>query len=142
MSRHRKYALLDRVVKATTDSGWNVLYTATIHEHPFRLQVYREDESYRVRIHIWHLTHGGGRKRPQNEYRIQITGTNRFEQTPGEKTLVLGWWEEIDVFAGFDVRKHTGTLGRSPSIQIREEYLRKAYINGFSPCDKGNQEIA
>jgi len=142
MSRHRKYALLDHVVKAITDSGWNVLYIATIHEHPFRLQVYREDESYRILIYIWYLTHGGGRKRPQNEYRIQITGTDHFEQVPGEKTLVLGWWEEAEVFAGFDVRKHTGTLGRSPSIQIREEHLRRAYISGFSPCDKGNQEIA
>jgi putative restriction endonuclease len=54
----------------------------------------------------------------------------------------LGWWEEAGVFAGFDVRKHTGILGSSPSLQIRERYLRAAYVNGFSPCDKGNQEIA
>ena len=142
MALHRKYDLLDHIVKAVTDSGWNVLYLASIDEHPFRLQIYREDESYRIRVYIWNLTHGGGRARPQDEYRIQITGTDYFEHTPDEKTLVLGWWEEVKVFAGFDVRKHLGTLGKSPSIQIREAYLRKAYINGFSPCDKGNQEVA
>ena len=142
MAPHRKYDLLDHIVKAVTDSGWNVLYLASIDEHPFRLQIYREDESYRIRVYIWNLTHGGGRARPQDEYRIQITGTDYFEHTPDEKTLVLGWWEEVKVFAGFDVRKHLGTLGKSPSIQIREAYLRKAYINGFSPCDKGNQEVA
>lgn len=46
------------------------------------------------------------------------------------------------MFAGFDYSKHTGILGFSPSIQIREEFLRKALINGVSPCDKGNNEIA
>ena len=142
MAPHRKYDLLDHIVKAVTDSGWNVLYLASIDEHPFRLQIYREDESYRIRVYIWNLTHGGGRARPQDEYRIQITGTDYFEHTPDEKTLVLGWREEVKVFAGFDVRKHLGTLGKSPSIQIREAYLRKAYVNGFSPCDKGNQEVA
>ena len=142
MAQHRKYDLLDHIVKAVTDSGWNALYLASIDEHPFRLQIYREDESYQVRIYIWNLTHGGGRARPKDEYRIQITGANYFEQTPNEKTLVLGWWEEVGVFAGFDVRKHTGVLGKSPSIQIRESFLRRAYIHGFSPCDKGNQELA
>lgn len=142
MAQHRKYDLLDQVVKAITDSGWNVIYLTSVAAHPFRMQIYREDESYRVRIYVWYLTHGGGKARPQNEYRIQITGTNHFEQEIGGKTLILGWWQEAGVFAGFDVRKHLGTLGKSPSIQIREEYLRKAYIHGFSPCDKGNEEIA
>jgi len=142
MTRHNKYDLIEHILRAITDSGWNVLYLASIDEHPFRLQIYNERESYRVRIYIWHMTHGGGPARPKNEYRIQITGTDHFEQIPGEKTLILGWWSEVDVFAGFDVRKHAGRLGASPSIQIREEYLRKAYINGFSPCDKGNEEVA
>jgi putative restriction endonuclease len=142
MARHNKYDLLNQIVQAITDSGWNVLYLANIDEHPFRLQIYRGDESYRVRIYIWHLTHGGGKARPKNEYRIQITGTDHFDLSTGEKTLVLGWWKEAEVFAGFDVRKHLGKLGFSPSFQIREEALRSAYINIFTPCDKGNNEIA
>lgn len=142
MARHNKYDLLDQIVKAISDSGWNVLYVGSTDEHPFRLQIYREDESYRVRVYIWHMTHGGGKARPKNEYRIQITGTDHFDVSAGEKTLILGWWKEAEVFAGFDVRKRLGKLGFSPSIQIREESLREAYVNGFSPCDKGNKEIA
>jgi putative restriction endonuclease len=142
MAHHNKYDLLEQIVKAVTDSGWNILYLGSIDEHPFRLQIYREETSYRVKIYIWHLTHGGGRKRPEHEYRIQITGTDHFELSPAEKTLVLGWWKETEVFAGFDVRKHLGKLGQSPSIQIREESLHDAYVNGFSPCDKGNNEVA
>ncbi len=142
MAKHRKYDLLDIIVQSVNDSGWNVLYVSDISDHPFLLKIYKNDESYLLRIYIWHLTHGGGAARPKDEYRIQITGADHFEQKAGEKTLILGWWDEVGVFAGFDYTKHTGKLGFSPSIQIREEFLRKALLNGFSPCDKGNNEIA
>jgi putative restriction endonuclease len=142
MARHNKYDLLNQVVNAVVESGWNVLFLAGPDEHPFNLQIYRNDESYKLTVYVWHLTHGGGTARPHNEYRIQITGVDQFETSRATKTLILGWWQEIEVFAGFDVRKHSGKLGRSPSIQIREESLREAYLSGFSPCDKGNQEVA
>ena len=142
MAKHRKYDLLDVIVQSIYDSGWNVLYVDNISSHPFLLKIYNNEESYLLRIYIWNLTHGGGAARPKDEYRIQITGTDHFEQQVGEKTLILGWWSDVGVFASFDYSKHTGKLGFSPSIQIREEYLRKALINGFSPCDKGNNEIA
>lgn len=142
MARHRKYDLLDIIVQSINDSGWNVLYVGNISEHPFLLKIYKNEESFLLRIYIWHLTHGGGAARPKDEYRIQITGTNQFEQRPGEKTLILGWWDAVGVFAGFDYSKHRAKLGFSPSMQIREEFLRKALLNGFSPCDKGNGEIA
>ncbi|MBF2085322.1 HNH endonuclease [Thermoleptolyngbya sp. C42_A2020_037] len=140
----RKRALLDLVTRSILECRWNVLYLESPDNHPFRLQVYRDDESYRVRIYIWNLTHGGGSARPRSEYRIQITGlsTSYFEPEIGGKTLILGWWDEVGVFAGFDYNKHSGTLGSSPSIQIREQFLRNAHINGFSACDKGNEEIA
>ena len=142
MARHNKYALLAHIVSAINDSGWNVVYLESIDRHPFHLQIYRDSESFRARIYIWRMTHGGGRARPKDEYRIQITGVTHFEPLSDGKTLILGWWKEAEVFAGFDVRKHLGRLGSSPSIQIREDALRKAYINGFEPCDKGNKEVA
>jgi putative restriction endonuclease len=55
---------------------------------------------------------------------------------------LIGWWEEAGVFAGFDFRKHLGLPGWSASIQIKEDALRSAYINGFAASDKGNEEIA
>ena len=142
MAKHRKYDLLDNIVQSVNDSGWNVLYVSNISDHPFLLKIYNNEESFLLRIYIWHLTHGGGAARPKDEYRIQITGTSHFEQKQGEKTLILGWWDDVEVFAGFDFTKHRGKLGFSPSMQIREEFLRKALLNGFSPCDKGNNEIA
>jgi putative restriction endonuclease len=142
MAGHRKYDLLDIIVQSINDCGWNILYVGDISQHPFVLKIYNGEESYHLRVYIWNLTHGGGAARPKDEYRIQITGVDHFEQHTGEKTLILGWWAEVSVFAGFDYKKHTARLGYSPSMQIREEFLRKALINGFSPCDKGNDEIA
>jgi putative restriction endonuclease len=139
---HRKYELLDHIIQAVNESDWNVLYTGNISQHPFLLKIYREDESHLLRIYIWNLTHGGGNARPVDEYRIQITGVAHFEQQENEKTLILGWWDQAGVFAGFDFNKHNGRLGTSPSIQIREKNLRDALINGFSACDRGNGEIA
>lgn len=144
MPRLTKAELLSIVTRSISEYGWSVLYLEDPVAHPFRLQLYKDDESYRIRVYIWNLTHGGGSARPRGEYRIQITGlsTNYFEPEIGGKTLILGWWDEVGVFAGFDYNKHSGVLGSSPSIQIREQYLRSAHINGFSACDKGNEEIA
>ncbi|MBP9095192.1 MAG: HNH endonuclease [Ignavibacteria bacterium] len=142
MAGHRKYDLLEAISQSINDCGWNVLYVEDTSSHPFLIKIYKEEKSYLLRIYIWNLTHGGGAARPRDEYRIQITGVNEFEQRENEITLILGWWKDVGVFAGFDFHKHQGRLGFSPSIQIREEYLRKALINGFAPCDKGNHEIA
>ncbi|MBI4645189.1 MAG: HNH endonuclease [Bacteroidia bacterium] len=46
------------------------------------------------------------------------------------------------MFAGFDLNKHIGAPGYSASFQIKAENLEKASISGFSPYDKGNEEIA
>lgn len=142
MANHRKNDLLDIIVQSINDSGWNVLYVGDIKQHPFLLKIYNDEESYLLRIYVWNLTHGGGAARAVDEYRIQITGPDHFEQLAGEKTLILGWWGSVGVFAAFDYLKHSGSLGHSPSMQIREEFLRNALINGFSPCNKDNNEIA
>lgn len=141
-SRHRKYDLLELILQAINDDGWNTLYLSDPKFHPFHLKIYNESESYNLRIYIWNLTHGGGQARPADEYRVQITGVNQFVQGADEKTLILGWWREGGVFAGFDYNKHTGALGKSPSIQIREEALRKANTSGISALTKDNEEIA
>jgi putative restriction endonuclease len=112
------------------------------------VQVEAFDKSYRVRIYIWNLTHGGGAARAADEYRIQITGlpepagSQEFIPEIGGKTLILGWWEQIGVFARFDYNFHKGPLGKSPSIQIREDALQMAHINGFAPHNRGNGELA
>ena len=142
MARPTKKQLLTHVENSFAESGWNYFYLSGSGDHPARFHIYRNDQRFMVRVYIWNLTHGGGAARPQDEYRIQITGFDHFEPEPEGVTLILGWWDDAGVFAGFDYRRHSGILGSSPSIQIREPALRTAAINGFAPYNKGSGELA
>lgn len=99
-SRHRKHDLLDLIIQSIRDDGWNIIYLSDPNFHPFRLKIYKTEKSLNLRIYIWHLTHGGGNMRPADEYRIQITGVNQFEEEPNGKTLILGWWDEEEFLLG------------------------------------------
>lgn len=136
----KKYDLLYFVSEAVNESGrWNIIHLNN--EHPFKIKIFNDTDSYRVKIIIYNITHGGGKMRAANEYRIQIKEPV-LEQEAGYKTLILGYYEALQVFAGWDISKHLGAPGYSASFQIRAENLEKASLSGFSPCDKGNGEIA
>lgn len=141
MARLPKLQLLERFEDAVRLSGWSLLYLSK-RVHPARYQVYRDGRSYRVKIYIWNITHGGA-TRAAGEYRIQITGIENFEPEVGARNLVLGWWDEASVFAAWDIRQHTA-LGSSPSMQVSEEALRHALLTGFAPYvnQKGETAIA
>ena len=99
--------------------------------------------SFELWVYIWTLTHGGGVKRPRDEYRIQITSIRPpLELNPGGLTVLMGYEPNIKCFAGFDLSKHRNFSTRSPSIQIPITVLHQALQNGFSFITKGNDEIA
>jgi putative restriction endonuclease len=52
------------------------------------------------------------------------------------------WWPKDEVFAGFDYRRHSGSLGGSPSFQISLCALRAAATEGFAVHPKRNGELA
>ena len=144
MAKHKKYDLLDIIVQSINDSGWNVLYIGDVSDHPFLLKIYNAEESYLVRIYVWNIT-PGGKTRPNDEFAIQKTSVKSFERGKTEKTLILGWWREGEVFAGWDFNQYKNKIYRpksSNSSQIKEENLRKASINGFSPYKSKTQAIA
>lgn len=140
MPRLTKQALLDRLTRDLLVGGWNYLITSR--QHPFELLIYRGGESYRARIYIWNVTHGGASRDP-SEYRIQITsGVTQFSTASVNRTLVLGWWDSGGVYAGWDVSKHLQPLGASPSLQIHEDTLRRAAVDRLATYRKENDEIA
>lgn len=139
----RKRALLRRFELAIQDVGAGLIYRSPQGQHPARYTVvHTEHRTSRVLVYIWNLTHGGGAARPAHEYRIQITGISAFQNLPNERTLILGWSEDFEAFAGFDYRRHDGPLSASPSIQISRDSLRAAQLRGFAPNAKGNGETA
>lgn len=122
----------------------NVLYLEDITQHPFVLEIYKGVETYKLRIYIWNTT-PGGKNRPLDEYRIQNTKVPQFRRYDGEKTLILGWWEEEGVFTGYDYNEYKDKIyppKGSDSFQIKEANLRKAPINGFSPYQMRTGAIA
>jgi len=129
-----------KIIESVRMCGWNVLFLSDLSRLPINIQIYNEDSSLKLKIYIWNLTHGGY-PRSEDEYRIQ-SKVARFEQAAGYKTLILGWWEDVGVFAGFDIRKHSGAIGYSSSIQVSRTSLLKAARNDFSAHDKGNEELA
>lgn len=140
MPKASKEQLLEQFVRAAERGGWTVNPIGLV-THPFRLYLYREGQSISVLLYIWNISHGG-KNRPADEYRIQITGVNTLEVHPEFKTLILGWWEEQDVFAAWDVNFHMGDVSNSPSFQIRREYLLAALQHDFAVCPKGQGELA
>jgi putative restriction endonuclease len=138
----KKAQLLARFEEAVRLCGWSVIYLAK-NDHPARYQIYREGRSYRVKVYIWNITHGGA-TRAVDEYRIQITGVTAFQPENNARNLILGWWEDVSVFAGWDIRQHVGVLGASPSMQVSEGALRQSQLTGFAPYvnRKGETAIA
>lgn len=110
-------------------------------EHPLLINISKGNEALTLRVYIWNISHGG-KNRPLDEYRIQVTGVSSIDQQPGETTLILGYWYDADVFAGFDYTRHNGAISYSPSFQIKEEYLLQAQSSGLALAPKGGQEIA
>jgi len=138
-NRISKSDLLQRIISAVKASGWNAIVLTS--EHPFKLSLFRADQRIAVLCYIWNLTHGGYPRNP-NEVRIQITGIDTFRIEEGVKTLLLGWGEDEQMFAGFDVTKHLISMsGRSPSLQVRRETLEEAKAKAFFPQTRDNQEI-
>ena len=141
MARLPKPQLFAAVERAIIEGGWRYLRLPSAGEHPARYSIYRDEQRIVVRVYIWNLT-PGGRNRPLDEWRIQATGVNEFQQEGSGKTLILGWEGTREVFVGFDMRKHQGPIGYSPSIQLREAALDDAAENGLAIHNKGNQELA
>jgi len=136
---YKKKDLLHFVSEAVQECGWSIIYLNDT--HPFKVRIFKNEESINVKIIIYNISHGGGRARAANEYRIQFKEPLVAVES-GFKTLILGYYETLNVFAGWDMTKHLGAPGYSASFQIKQENLEKASMYGFSPCDKGNGEIA
>lgn len=122
-------------------SGWLCLIENAT--HPFRITAFSEGKRTNLLVYIWTLTHGGGARRPRDEFRIQLTGILPPLERPADTvTLLLGWHEQASVFAGFDVQRHRSFSTRSPSVQIRFGAIEHASEIGISVHRKSNAEIA
>lgn len=136
--------LVNSILDAVQQSGGSGVYTSpSLQTHPRKFAVQYLDRSFSIWIYVWTLTHGGGSARPENEYRIQLTTVQPpLELNPSGYTLLLGYYPDLEIFAGFNIKEHLQFTAGSPSIQIGFDALQKALQNGLSFYQRTNDEIA
>jgi Methylase-associated X1 len=106
-----KERLFEHMEDAARTSGWTIVRRSKQGAYPGRYAMSRDGRSHELIIYIWNIT-PGGKNRPIDEFRIQVTsGVTTFETTAGQETLILGWSGEREVFSGWDVAFHLGALG-------------------------------
>ena len=131
------------ITSALDESNASSVLVSQPQGNPRRFLVQFGNSSFELWIYIWTLTHGGGSARPKNEYRIQLTGVQPpLQLNPNGPTLLVGYEQNTQCFAGFDLSKHQSFSTHSPSIQIPITTLNDALQHGFSFARKGNDEIA
>ena len=94
-----KVVLLERVLEAVRLGGW----TSSVADrttYPFEVEIASEEERDSLLLYIWNISHGGGRLRPEHEFRVQLTfpgqranEAGKIEIVQGRKTLLLGHFE-------------------------------------------------
>lgn len=138
MTQLSKPELLSKVLQGLHDGGW--LPVVVQDKHPFLIRAASPDrESFSLRVYIWNCTHGGG-GRAADEFRIQVTSAVPHIH-PKEVTVLLGWHDEAEVFAAWDIKAHDGQDSSSPSAQIKEGTLEAAHDKAFATQVKGNEIV-
>lgn len=135
--------LVNSILDAVEQSGGSAVYLSdSLQTHPRKFGIQYLDRDFTVWIYIWTLTHGGGAARPQDEYRIQLTTVQPpLELNPNGYTLLLGYYPDLELFAGYDIQEHIQFTPGSPSVQIGYSALQNALQTGLSFYERTNQEI-
>ncbi len=138
VARLSKAELLAKILDGVRTGGWLPLVIDGT--HPFLIRaVHPDGKSFDFRVYIWNCTHGGT-NRADDEFRIQFTSVVPHEDE-GAPTLLLGWHDELEVFAAWDISAHDGQNSASPSAQIRERTLEAAAGGAFATQAKENEIV-
>jgi putative restriction endonuclease len=138
-------AQIERLIEGLTDARFIVLTVSDPAARPVLLEVSDGTRSIQFRVFCWNVT-GGGTGRSQTEYRVQATrpGDVPLHLPEGPPTLLLGYFEELDVFAAWDATKHP-LPSASPSLQIPITTLEAGASEGFAANDRaiegGEREV-
>lgn len=123
-------------------SGRAVLALAPVGTKPYRFAIGdgAAAGSDLIRVYAWNATHGGGPARAADEFRIQLTGSMP-ESVDGENTVILGWSEPFQVFAGWDPQIHDQRLSASPSLQVRSDVMIRASSQGIAAGTRSSGDV-
>lgn len=137
----RQHALLGHIINAISQSGWCVFHVDQAEENFLHLQVYRYHESLQLRVYAGTLMCRRRSEGSGNEYSMDIEDLERCSMSTANGSMLLGWWDQARVFAGFNTKKHLVTPEKSTFVHVAEGALREAYLYGFSPWLSGKREL-
>lgn len=134
--------LIRAIDSAIYESGYSGHLASPARQHPRRYVIASGNGPVSLNIYAWTLTFGG-RPSLANEYRIQMTSVKSpLERTPNGITILVGYEPAHNLFAGFDLDRHSTFTAGSPSVQIDVTVLQEAERNGLSFHRKSNDEVA
>ena len=109
--------------------------------HPRKYLIVRDEQQSSLWAYCWRLTPGGRPELP-NEFRIQMTTVRSpLQINPDGYTVLLGYDPSRDVFAGYDITRHSTFSTGSSSVHIHNATLNQALQSGLSFQTKSNNEI-
>lgn len=131
-----------RIVEAIAESGAVGLSVPNGAGNPRKFLISSGSGTLSLWAYAWTLTHGGRPSLP-DEYRIQMTTVaSPLPANPDGYTVLLGYEPNLQLFAGFDLRRHALFTEGSPSVQVDIRQMRQALQDGLSFDRKANDEIA
>ncbi len=134
--------LVAAITNAISDSGYTGTRASSLHRHPRRFVITGQNVPSVLTVYAWTLTFGG-RPALANEYRIQMTSVESpLQMAVDGPTVLIGYEPALNLFTGFDLRKHSRFTTGSPSVQMDRRELQRAETEGLSFHRKTNDEIA
>jgi len=127
-----KKELLTIVERSIQESGAKLLFLNPGNKIPAQYMVTVDQDNFPVDVYIWNISHGG-KGRSEKEFRIQVTGVETFSVSNRERTAILGYYAENEIFVAYDPIRHSESkLGHSPSMQINKEVIVEAKKKGLA----------
>ena len=125
--------IVNELIEAIQQSGGVASYISeNVKTHPRKFNIGHAGNMFSLWVYVWTLTPGGRPSLP-DEYRIQMTSAAAPLQTnPDGLTVLLGYYPDLKIFAGFDLMKHKIFTPGSPSVQIDISAIHSALQNGLS----------
>ena len=129
------------ILSAITEANGVGLKQAESSAHPRKYLIARDGIETSVWLYCWTLTPGGRPSLP-DEFRIQMTSVQSpLPLNPDGHTLILGYEPTRQIFAGYDLTRHSTFTAGSPSVQVRLTTLNDALQTGLAFEEKSNGEI-
>jgi len=122
---------VDAILSAINVSGGEGAYLSDrLDRQPHEFGFGYQGNDYNLQAHVWTVTEAD--REDDEEYRIQRTADPPLERNPNGLSLLLGYFAERGMLAGFDYEQEREYGGNSPSSYIRLWNFDNAEQDGLS----------